>query len=235
MKLRIKKIIIPMALLLFIGAGCTRSDKDLAIGFLMDWAVSQGIINEDGSPTWSTLARSTLGTSTGDPQTDAAIDAGVVAKSIKDSDEQIDQADQALANDQPDREKALDHLNQAAKIRPDDWYIRNQRATVLAETGKDPQKDTTRADKSCDKLADRSQRRCLERVYANRAEFVEASIARQIRSRGKVKCTTYELQAATYKELGRYRLTPFEVGDTYFDAYQRAQTQASQPGVTCAP
>ncbi|MDA2922294.1 hypothetical protein MYX07_03445 [Patescibacteria group bacterium AH-259-L07] len=239
MKLRIKKIIIPMALLLFMGLGCTRTDTDIAIDFLTEWAVQEGILNEDGSPTLKTAADATIDSSTGDPQTDAALDAGErVVESIKKADVQLDKANQVLGTDPPNTEKALDHVDQATKIRPNDWYIRNQRATLLAEVGRDAQKDAARADKSCDVYGGHRKVECESRVYEHRAQLLEDSIARQIRSGRKVKCTTYELQAVTYDRLSSVsagRVKSSADIESYYQAGKRAQAQASQPGVTCAP
>ena len=123
--------------------GCDEGMAELFLEMAIEWADENNLISVDaeGNPSVNTgqiiayeaqRAGNALigrGYTTGDSQLDAALDAGAVVKSVRDADN--------LANDgAQQRDPAL--IEQAIKIRPNDWQYHEQLSAVYLATG-DPE------------------------------------------------------------------------------------------------
>lgn len=128
-------LFVSLCVLVLLGAGCEASDTQLIIGFLNSWAESHGVLNADGKPTASTIAYVGSGgwISTGNTTADAAIDAGMVIKSIKDADAKVAESNKLLEENPPNRDKALSALNDAVASRPKDQFVRTHKGVLLLE------------------------------------------------------------------------------------------------------
>ena len=115
-----------------LGATCDPADKQLLIDFAKLWAQDKGYLKEDGSPDYAGVGfKAIFGDKVERDEAKAALDAGLVAKNIKDSEEAAGKGQAAAkAGDLP---AAENNLNNAVKIRPGDWSYRNQRAVIRTE------------------------------------------------------------------------------------------------------
>ncbi len=124
-----------LSIMMLTGAGCSSGDTDLVLDFLKEWGRSRGVLDDKGGPTAGAIWYAATGGSTGDPQADAAIDAGLIVKSVKDTDKKLADADVALAKNPPDYTVAGTKINSAIQARPNDWVVRNHKAMYMLETG----------------------------------------------------------------------------------------------------
>ncbi len=118
-----KSILVTLILIMvLVHTGCTKQDWLDLVDFGRSWAQSNGILNKEGKPTWSTLGRATLGVSTGNDTVDAAIDAGLVVSNFTKA-EKLSEAGV--------KEHDIDKVDQAIQLRPKDYSYRNQKAAML--------------------------------------------------------------------------------------------------------
>ena len=126
-------------LLIFIGflllslTACVPEDIAFMNAMADEWARAKNLnpINEDGSinleGAFNGFRASALGS--GDPETDAVIQAGLITQSIKDAD---DLADKALAN------RDLEAADKAIKIRPNDYHYQVVASVIMLSNGTVP-------------------------------------------------------------------------------------------------
>ena len=124
-------VMLLMAFLVLGAVGCDEGDMELIRDLAEDWAREKNIhpTNEDGSVNFTgawNIAKRAVGGSTGDREADAAIDAAMVVKNIKEADELMEKGRQ-------DRDAAA--MDDAIAKRPDDWSYRTSRAVLSLEQG----------------------------------------------------------------------------------------------------
>jgi len=104
---------------------CEPSDTEFLVEIGLEYAQEKGILNEDGSPNMLTMGAYLLG-GTGDPEVDAALDAGMVVRSLEDADRL---AQEGAEEGDPSKIQA------AINSRPGDWSYREQHAALLLSEG----------------------------------------------------------------------------------------------------
>jgi|CXWL01.1.fsa_nt_gi hypothetical protein len=121
--------------------GCEdKTDTDTVVDFIYSWMVDKGLMTYDPATDTYTPTIKMAGVATGfmgsgDDRIDAAVQAGAVVQSIKDSDELVDQAQQDMEKTPPDTKAAISKVDQAIENRPDDWYYRETRALIHLQSG----------------------------------------------------------------------------------------------------
>ena len=198
---RFFSIILGCFSLLFLTA-CEQSDIDIVLGFLQDWSVEKGITDEEGNPTTKAIKRGLAGDwySTGDPEVDAAIDAGIVVKNVRNNDKLSNEAKNQLAKNPPDRNAALGNLDEAIKNRPDDWYYRTQRSVLRTEIGdpKGAENDYQASSQGCG-----NNQYCRKRLWETRIQLLKESEERQRRTDGMPRCDTFLELSDAYDVMSR--------------------------------
>ena len=181
-------------------------NTSILMDFAADWGVTKGIVDKDkegnARPTAGAVARaagSVLGVpvSTGDEEADAALDAGVVLKSIVEAERAASKGRQELAGGNPTA--ALEHFNQAVLIRPHDWAYRQERAVALMEVGKTDlayPDFKVATEEACQQP---SWSQCV-RALRERARLLDESLKRQ-QQKGRPTCSTYREQSLTSANL----------------------------------
>lgn len=106
-------------------SACTSQDWHDLVDFGRMWAQSHDILNEDGSPNLVTIGVREFGGTTGDEQTDAAIDAGKVVKNYEEA-EKLNE--EAINEGDPEKMKA------AIDLRPGEFRYYNNRGAMLLDT-----------------------------------------------------------------------------------------------------
>lgn len=137
-----------LLVLLTAVTACTPDDVQFLQSFAEDWAKSKNI--DPNTPAGlANIAKGAL-FGTGDPQVDAAIEGGKVAKDIHDADQL---ANQGLANGD------LKKVDQAIQLRPGDFTYRNDRGLVWMTNGDShtAQGDFAEADKLAEAAGTRAQ------------------------------------------------------------------------------
>ncbi len=119
-------VIISMTLLSLSVTACDPGDAEFLIDMGMEWATEHKVLNEDGSPNMGSVLKRTFGGSTGNPQADAALDAGIVVKTLETADD-IAQAG-AESGD-------MSKIQAAIGLRPGDWSYREQEGALLLAAG----------------------------------------------------------------------------------------------------
>lgn len=123
-----------LLLLLPLLVGCDDGMVELAAEMAVEWAEEKELVsvNADGELgiNYGQVAiyqgTKWLSGSTGDPQVDAALEVGPIAKSIADAERLA-----AAGMESGDPAK----LDEAIALRPDDWSYRDQKAALLAAQG----------------------------------------------------------------------------------------------------
>lgn len=119
-------LLLSLALLLpLLLSACESSDTEFLVEIGLEYAQEKEILNEDGSVNMMTMGAYLLG-GTGDPEVDAALDAGLVVKTLEDADR--------LALEGAE-EGDTDKIEAAINSRPDDWSYREQQAALLMSEG----------------------------------------------------------------------------------------------------
>jgi hypothetical protein len=143
---RLRRRVAVLFVLLLLGGlltGCDEGMAELLLEMAIEWADEKNLlsVDADGNPSVNTgqiiayeaqRAGSWLrgeGYSTGDSELDAALDAGQVVKTVRDADN--------LANDGAQK-RDPELIEQAIKIRPNDWQYQEQLSAVYLATG-DPE------------------------------------------------------------------------------------------------
>lgn len=105
---------------------CDPEDVDFLAELAVEYAQGKGILNEEGDLKWRTLVTYGVAGTTGDRETDAALQAGVVVKGMESADEL---AQQGAEEGDPKK------IQSAINIRPGDWSYREQHAALLMAQG----------------------------------------------------------------------------------------------------
>jgi hypothetical protein len=105
---------------------CEESDTEFLLDLAIEFAQEKGLLNADGSPNLGTMGQYALFGTTGDPEADAALDAGFVVKNLEDADQ--------LAQEGAE-EGDMNKINAAINARPGDWSYREQQAALLMAQG----------------------------------------------------------------------------------------------------
>ena len=185
------------------GASCDPSDRQLLIDIAKAWAQDKGLLGNDGKPTFGggidILTRSGGG-STGDDEKDAAIDAGLVVKNIKDADDKAAAAQKAA--EKKDYKTATKNLNDAIKARPKDYSYQNALGVMNLESGNNKGREPfdTAIDLAFPKNASGKEIDYTNAMYRNRIEWLNQSVARQ-GGGTKVRCATYTELYVAYSGL----------------------------------
>ncbi len=123
------KCTVLLCVILIFSTGCTRQDWLDLVDIGRAWAQANNILDENGSPTGSTLTRvvsSRIGIgepiSTGNETNDALIDAGLVIKDFNKAEK---------LSEESFNEHDISKIDEAIKIRPQDYSYRNQRGALL--------------------------------------------------------------------------------------------------------
>lgn len=194
----LRKLAIVLGLLLCISAlsGCTKQDwKDLFdIG--KSWAVEHEVLDDNGSPNYWNIATRSFGGSTGDPQADAVIDAGITVKNFQKAEDLSKEGFQA---------RDVSKVSKAISMRPGEYRYYNQRGALNFFTSKykDSEKDFDEADKLALKYGKDAQIRNLTyRSHAIGAEYSYLQSKNQMYQEGKIKY--YKTLIETYDQLYVY-------------------------------
>lgn len=178
-------------------SGCSGEDRALVSAFARSWAEAHGVISADGTPTIAAAGRVLFGSSTGDEVADAAIDAGQVVRSMNAADAHMREAEFHMEDRPPSHSRALDEMNGAVSMRPDDWEVRNRRAAIRLTTGdvEGARKDFEHARSLCE------TNHCQKRQLENKLQVLRGSLDRQKDHDGTVQCETYTELERTYREI----------------------------------
>ncbi|MBI4329135.1 MAG: hypothetical protein HY685_04635 [Chloroflexi bacterium] len=207
--------LVPLVLLSlsFLGAECSAADRKFFIDFAKEWAEEKGVLDKDGNLTLDAIARVGLGVSTGNPNTDAAIDAGVVAKNIKEAD---DAADKGWGELSEGHEIAAEkNLDVAVRLRPRDWSYRNQRAAIEINLAGSHAQTAPNDLKEAESLAcgdpakPKPNTYTCRQMYEDRARMF-GEVALYQPPGEKPFCRVYEEQADAYTSLMRLAATDQE-------------------------
>lgn len=126
-----RRVLFALFLLGTVLTGCGDGEMaDLAAEMAAEWAVERNLVTEDGELNEIQIGiylgqQYFMGT-TGDPQLDAALNAGQVVRGVN-------SADDLAARGAADGDLAL--IDQAIEQRPGDWSYRDQRGALLMEQG----------------------------------------------------------------------------------------------------
>lgn len=218
---------LPLAALLFVGSGCETDD------ILEILEITHNVDAVDAT-------KNLLGASTGDKTKDAVLDSVNSMNNIKKSKGLEDEAETALARQPPDTATALQKIDAALKLTPDDWSLKNKQMIAQAEMGgKTPTLNHPAHLCPEDKRGD-VQNRCLFSSIKERSALLAESVARQKRNDQLVSCATQESLQRHYEFLGR--LVPDELaklgyndeqGEQFRNMAMTAEAAAKSPGVTC--
>lgn len=230
--MRRNRILLPLlaAAFIFLGSGCSSSDADLVIDFLNEWAMARGIVDKDGDPTSRTIAYGLTGFSTGDKEADAAIDAGLVVKSIKDADEKANQAQEALDKNPPDHNTALQNLTEAVDNRPKDWHLRSQKGVLLLEMGRYSEAEAylvtnDRSSNPDASLSRAQQERCFKQLQEE-ADRMTLANERADRTGEKPRCDLLRAQANANSRLASFA-SDLGYGEYRADSYADSERSAT--------
>ncbi|NOS67258.1 MAG: hypothetical protein HOO67_02740 [Candidatus Peribacteraceae bacterium] len=156
---------IGVALLALPLAACEKSDTDVVVDFMQSWMKDKGILDADGKPTLQAGIVATGFGTTGDDRVDAAVQAGTMLQSLHKADKLVDEAGDAMMGRPRDSDLALNKMNAAIDMRPDDWSYLNRRGVVHMENGnkKAAQADFAAAITTCN-----GSQACIDRVNKDR-------------------------------------------------------------------
>jgi hypothetical protein len=132
-----KLLLATIGLLLMIGVGCTDADVDRVIHFVKLWLIVNNVTDEDGNPSAGAMAFVATGgfIPTGSPDGDAIVGAGNAVRNIARADEQLGRADEAMAKIPPDTQAAINAVDEAERLRPNDPHVRHRRGVILLQSG----------------------------------------------------------------------------------------------------
>jgi hypothetical protein len=192
------------------------------------------------------VAEHTAGNSTGDKDKDTLLDTADTMQKVKEAGELETAATEALGKKPADFATAQENLEKAVELRPKDWELQQQLNLALIEKGElNKTKRLEDPTKLC-KIGDidkptPAQQRCFKAAVRDRADAVEASIARQKARGGLVSCATYAELANAYDQFSRF--TPADLILSYHftqddyekrsDRYDHAKAMMQHPGQTC--
>lgn len=193
--------------LMLLGGGCSQSDTSLVIDFFNSWAQTRGITDKNGNPTASSIWYVATGQTTGNDQTDAAIDAGQVIKSIKDADAKVAKADVALAKKPPDNVTAMANIDSALTGRPKDQTIRTRKGVLLLETGQGSKAaapylaiNSAKCSGAIEAMTQGQVERCYDQIQAEVNEMASANI-RAYDAKSKPRCAVLTAQRAGRQQM----------------------------------
>jgi hypothetical protein len=113
---------------------CDPEDQEFLIDMGIEWAVQHQVLTEDGGINWKTVGTKAILGTTGDPEADAALEAGLVVKTMETADDLAQTGAQ---------EGDLGKIESAINMRPGDWSYREQQGALLLAQG-----DTEAADQA---------------------------------------------------------------------------------------
>lgn len=176
-------------LLMGSGSGCGKSDVQDLMEIL---AGSQGI----GAVEYG---EHLLGTGTGDKGKDELLETAEVMEKIKKAKELEDAAAASMAESPPDSAKAAKALDDAIALRPDDWGLRNQLATLHAEQGRETAGEFANSSFRCEGRPEPERLRCWDRNSLDQVYRLELSVERMKGRDKTVPCAVYKALVQSYE------------------------------------
>lgn len=119
-------VFISIILLSLSITACDPGDRDFLIEMGKEWATEHKVMTEDGGINWVTAGEKVLFGTTGDPEADAALDAGLVVHTLETADNLAQEG--AESGD-------MDKIQTAIGMRPGDWSYHEQKGALLLAQG----------------------------------------------------------------------------------------------------
>ena len=119
-------VFISIILLSLISTACDPEDRDFLIEMGKEWAIEHKVLTEEGGIDFVTAGQKVLFGTTGDPEADAALDAGLVVHTLETADNLAQKGAE---------EGDMEKIQAAIGMRPGDWSYHEQKGALLLGQG----------------------------------------------------------------------------------------------------
>jgi hypothetical protein len=194
-------------------SACESGEMQQVVYWAKLWAMVHDITDADGNPNYGAIARFAVGEafglgSTGDEESDAAIDCARTLNKIRQAEEASNEAFDNLYQGQNIRKDVLPDFNRAIKLRPEDWSYYNGRGIANLEDLENAKADQAAAadfQKAVGLAKESGQPEEYLRMLRDREQALARLVAAKNERQSYPTKEIYQEQARLYDEL--YKLT----------------------------